>query len=286
MGTKKNKGDTAQQKPKSPSTMPTSGDGSSSTSSQTPTTLSPEVAKATEMLQQMTVKLEPLSKAFDAIAEKATQVAVLDGDSEIAQNLNRLREEMKEQDNKHAKGIEEIQGLLTELIEVKLIKHLETEAEKSIEAQIDEILEQQVAEDLKKHIPQDLQNELAKSKQELEGLQRALKNSESLRANALLREDEPDGILHEIYSPNGEISSMFPRDLNALFNMDGETCKQLLIDYGIPDVSDSRETNLNRFIQFCGVPYQLKVPTTELDETVVYRSPVATNYPRPYVPLL
>jgi hypothetical protein len=259
--------------------MATSGDGNGSTSSQTSATPSPEVAEVTKILHQMTLGLGPLSDAFDALTEKATQVAVLDGDSEIAQNLNTLRAEMKAQDEKHAKGIKEVQGLLKDLIEVQLINQLETEAEEEIEAQIDKMVEQQVAEDLKKHIPQDLQDQLAESKQKLEELQRALHNSESLRANANLGEAELDGILHTIYPPKGEISSMFPRDLNALFNMDGENCKQLLANYGISEVSDSGEKNLNRFIQLCGVPYQLKVPTTELDETVVYRSPVVTNYP-------
>lgn len=57
----------------------------------------------------------------------------------------------------------------------------------------------------------------------------------------------------------------------------GPTAKQLTIDYGLPDLGDSREKNLNRwviitlfssavhlllkkmssFMQFCGVAYQM-----------------------------
>lgn len=36
-----------------------------------------------------------------------------------------------------------------------------------------------------------------------------------------------------------------------------EICKALMLDYEIPDVSDARDRNLNRFMQFCGVTYQM-----------------------------
>jgi hypothetical protein len=35
------------------------------------------------------------------------------------------------------------------------------------------------------------------------------------------------------------------------------TCKRLLEDYEISDISESRKENLNRFMQFCGVSYQM-----------------------------
>lgn len=73
---------------------------------------------------------------------------------------------------------------------------------------------------------------------------------------------------------------MFPKDLGSLFSIDGqtvflscsviqrltpvllpytldETAKTLMQEYNLPDISDSRERNVNRFMQFCGVSYQL-----------------------------
>jgi len=46
--------------------------------------------------------------------------------------------------------------------------------------------------------------------------------SESRRANALLRSDDQDNSLHTIYMSNGEVSMHYPKNLNALFNLDGE----------------------------------------------------------------
>lgn len=36
-----------------------------------------------------------------------------------------------------------------------------------------------------------------------------------------------------------------------------EDTEALMADYGIPEPSESRDHNLNRFMQFCGVRYQL-----------------------------
>lgn len=36
-----------------------------------------------------------------------------------------------------------------------------------------------------------------------------------------------------------------------------ETCKDIMQDYELPGISDARDQNLNRFMQFCGVTYRL-----------------------------
>ncbi len=75
---------------------------------------------------------------------------------------------------------------------------------------------------------------------------------------------------------NGEVSSRFPTTLKELFALDGTsatlvlslkltgrriisgaTVRQLLDEYEIPIITESREGNLNQFIQFCGVQYQM-----------------------------
>jgi len=47
---------------------------------------------------------------------------------------------------------------------------------------------------------------------------------------------------------------------NDIRAVSAETARELVEEYELPDVSDNREKNLNRFMQFCGVSYQL-VPT-------------------------
>ena len=85
--------------------------------------------------------------------------------------------------------------------------------------------------------------------------------------------------LRTIYKTDGTISTLFPKNLQELFGMNSEqsitaprqlniadddlqfvaaeTARRLLDEYGMWDGTKSRERNLNHFMQFCGVNYQL-----------------------------
>jgi len=270
----------AQSQPLLSTPVPSSPDGAASTQTTwTQFTLPPEVAAANEILLEMKTKLGSLGATFDSMGAQTAQMALLGSELEITQHLNSLRSHIKDQDQKQEDGIAEIQELLKDLMEVQMMKYLQQQVEADIEIQIDELVREQVAKYLEKYIPKALQDELADRKRELEEVQRALHNSESRRANAELRSSDPEGCLHTIYRPNGEISTLFPRTLRNLFALDAESSRQLLLEYEQPDVSDSRERNLNRFIQFCGVSYQV-VPTNRLDheDDVTYRSPTAVKH--------
>jgi len=239
----------------------------------------PEVAAVNDILLTTKAALGSLGTTFDSLGAQTAQMAMLGSELEIAQHLNSLRKQMQEQDKKQEDGIAEIQELLRDLMEVQIIRHIQQQVEAEIETQIDEMVKEQVAENLDQHIPKTLQDELEERKQELEAVQRALHNSESRRANAELRSSDTDGSLHTIYRSNGEVSALFPKTLRALFALDAEASKRVLIEYEQPDVSDSRERNLNRFIQFCGVSYQV-VSTNKPDHEndVTYRSPTAVKH--------
>jgi len=269
-----------QHSPETPVSAPSSSvDGGSTQTILTQFTLPPEVATANEILLTMKAALSSLGMTFDSMGAQTARMALLGSELEIAQQLNSLRTQMKNQDQKQEEGIAEIQELLKDLMEVQIIRHLQQQVETDIEIQMEEILKEQVAVNLERYIPKALQDELSDRKRELEDVQRALHNSESRRANADLRSSDTDGSLRTIYRPNGEISALFPKTLRSLFALDAEASKQLLIDYEQPDVSDSRERNLNRFIQFCGVSYQV-VPTNQLgrEDDVAYRSPTAVKH--------
>jgi hypothetical protein len=60
---------------------------------------------------------------------------------------------------------------------------------------------------------------------------------------------------------DGSVSERFPKDLKSLFSLDANTVKALMNDYELPNPSNSnKDHNLNRFMQFCGVRYQLVRP--------------------------
>ncbi|KAG5636935.1 hypothetical protein H0H81_006331 [Sphagnurus paluster] len=94
--------------------------------------------------------------------------------------------------------------------------------EREIAQEIDGLVREQVAECLKTLIPQDLQDEVAAQKTELGELRIKLHNSESRRANASLRSNQPDETLHDILMSNGAVSKHFPKSLKELFEIDGQ----------------------------------------------------------------
>ncbi|KAF9012589.1 hypothetical protein BDQ17DRAFT_712636 [Cyathus striatus] len=118
------------------------------------------------------------------------------------------------------------------MLKNQIVENMREQVEKEIVEQIDELVREHIAECLKEHIPQDLQNDVADSKRELREVRLALHNSESRRLNANLRSW-------------------------SLFSLDADTVKALMGNYEIPDPSDSCDRNLNRFMQFLGVRYQL-----------------------------
>lgn len=201
--------------------------------------------------------LEPLQITYDTLEKQVGHIAMLGGHPETSKQLNALRKRMDDQDRIQLEGIEEIQLLLKVILPNQMIERMRQEMEKEYASQIDELVEEQVAICLKTHIPEELQNEVAESKRQLEELQQALHNSESRRANASLQLSDQNSAFHTIYAPNGEISADYPRNLAALKALDAETSKRLMAHYGIPDVSEERERNINRFMQFCGLPYQI-----------------------------
>ena len=58
---------------------------------------------------------------------------------------------------------------------------------------------------------------------------------------------------------------------------------KLLAEYDQPVVPESREINLNRFIDFCGVLWKVSthvqlITTTPIEGEIHYRSPVAVKH--------
>ncbi|KAH9949262.1 hypothetical protein B0H21DRAFT_145688 [Amylocystis lapponica] len=223
------------------------------------TTIPAEVSTATDLISTMKGSLGHLGSTFDALGEQTMQMIQLGGELETAQYVKSVRKQMHAQDSKHEKQIDDIKELLQEVLQNDIIEHLRvlSKFEGGVMEQIDQLVEEQVAELLPQYISQELQDEVAYHRQQLDEVQRALHNSESRRANAQLRTTRMDSPLNTIYTTDGNISLQFPKDLNALFSMDAETAQVLIAEYGLGDPSDMRERNINRLMQFCGLPYRL-----------------------------
>ncbi|KDR75618.1 hypothetical protein GALMADRAFT_1330576 [Galerina marginata CBS 339.88] len=215
-----------------------------------------EAEKTRLYINEIKSPLGHLTAAVDALQGQAMQIALL-GEPGTRKEIFDLREQMVNQDKKHQEGLAEIQHILDELLENQVVEEMRKHVEQVIANQIDGLVKEHVAECLKTHIPQELQSEVESSRRELEELDLRLHNSESRRANGNLRHNKADDLLATMLMPDGTVSTYYPKDLKGLFELDGETTKALMADYGLPEPTGSRDHNLNRFMQFCGVRYQL-----------------------------
>jgi len=214
------------------------------------------VPSAQALIRNMKSTLGALDDTLGELHGQTMQIALLGGEPQIARDIENVRRQLLDQDQRQREGIQEIQLILNNVLHREVIELLKKQ-EDDIAREIDDLVAKQVAVCLKTHIPQDLQEEVAAQQKELEEVRRKLHNSESRRSNAVLRSNHEDDSLQVIYKADGSVPDNYPPNLRALFAMDAATSRVLMTEYGLPDCSDSRERNLNRLMQFFGVRYQM-----------------------------
>ncbi|KAF8806600.1 hypothetical protein BYT27DRAFT_7191158 [Phlegmacium glaucopus] len=215
-------------------------------------------AKTQGLFGDLKQPLQRLNDAFDGLPDQTTQMASLAGAVGTKLEIIDLHEQLKNQDQRHKAAIEEIQGILDGLLQSEVLANIKKEVDREIAEQMDKLVQEGVTKCLKTHIPQELQDEVAVSKGELKKVRLALHDSESRRANANLRISKKEDPLGTIHMTDDTVSRHYPKDLESLFSLDAETTKALMSDYNLHNSdSDSQDHNLNRFMHFCGIQYQL-----------------------------
>ncbi|KAF9075656.1 hypothetical protein BDP27DRAFT_1415427 [Rhodocollybia butyracea] len=175
---------------------------------------------------------------------------------QLSDELKGIRNELNVIQKTQSDGTEFINLLMQDLLAAKSIEVLQKQVDEEIKADMDKVVKEEVDAYFRTAVPSQLVKNLKDRKLELEKARRDLHNSESKRLNALLREKNLHSPLHTLYRSNGSVSDHFPKSLDELFSMDAATCKALVNDYEIEN-STSRDGNLNRFMVFCGVQYQM-----------------------------
>ncbi|KAI0800404.1 hypothetical protein C8Q74DRAFT_1314011 [Fomes fomentarius] len=242
-----------------------------------------EVTAAAEIIEKMKGSLSSLGKTLDSLGNQTVQMIQVGGEAQIAHQIGSLRKHMDAQEKKQDEQIIEIEGdwasflparilvdrfmriytgILKEVLEQDIIEHLTALIEGGIISEIDALVEEQVALQLPEYIPQELQDELRDQRKQLEEVQKALHNSESRRANATLRSHKLHERVHNLFNIHGEVSKDFPRTLGDMFSISADTAASLMKDYGLGEPTPSRERNINRIMQHCGIQYQLLTPVT------------------------
>ncbi|KAJ7099510.1 hypothetical protein B0H15DRAFT_549820 [Mycena belliarum] len=250
---------------------------SSSASSNYGLTTPSGVPSAQSLIQNMKSTLDSLDETLGELHGQTMQIALLGGDPQIAQDIEDVRRQLKSTEKRQMDGVQEVQSILKHALEHEVVDLLKKQVEEDIAREIENLVAEQVALCLKTHIPQELQDEVAEQQKELETVRRDLHNSENRRGNASLRSSHEDDALLPIYKTDGTVPAIYPPTLKTLFSMDGEwshganslfeaapelspiapTSRALMMEYELPDSSDSRERNLNRLMQFFGVKYQM-----------------------------
>ncbi|KAF8886028.1 hypothetical protein BD779DRAFT_1532140 [Infundibulicybe gibba] len=216
----------------------------------------PDVTSAKGHIGDLQGSLRSLGDTLESLRSQTVEIAK-PGDFGSAADVQSLRTQLKEQDQRHQGALQEIQNILNDLLQRQVIEHLRKQVEEEVSQQVDLLVEEEVAKRLQVHIPQALQDEVKERKAELDVARKIAHNLESRRANAALRSNERDQPLNTIYTTKGVVSPYFPKTLRELFDIDAKTSKLLMIEYDLPEPSESKDRNLNRFMQFCGVAYQM-----------------------------
>ncbi|KAJ7578677.1 hypothetical protein C8J56DRAFT_968760 [Mycena floridula] len=217
----------------------------------------PEVPLAQGIVADLQNRLRQFDGVLDSLYGQTMHIGLL-GDNIMpsSKGISDIRKSLVKQEEEHAHGIKEIELILEEFLRNQIIEDMEKQIEQEIEQEIDQLVAAEVEKCIAMHLPAELQEEVAKQRRELEDLRQQLHNSESRRANSLLRSTDKLGKLHTIYMPNGTISEHFPSTLKELFELGDGPCKALVQHY-LGDPSKARDSNLNRFMQFCGVTYAM-----------------------------
>ncbi|KAF5343879.1 hypothetical protein D9757_014108 [Collybiopsis confluens] len=192
--------------------------------------------------------------------------------NQFGEELQKIRQGLDDIDKGQTNGIQEIHRkypgpeclwnaqfvvvIMEDMLKHKALDVIRKQVDDEIKDKLGLLIQEEVQEYLKQEMPSKLGKDLQKMNTELDELHRDLHNSESKRMNSFLREKNPHEPLQTICKSDGKVSEYFPKTLDELFNLDDKACKALVQDYGL-EVSSSKDGNLNRFMVFAGVQYQM-----------------------------
>lgn len=221
----------------------------------------PEIMAAQSAFTAIQSATTTLDDVLDEMIKRHYHVGILGSEAAFANNsLETIANEIGDQDKDRKNALLEIKLLLDDLLDNRVIDALKARVEEDINKEIDHLVEIHVKDHLEQHhIPEAVKTEVQIRKGDLERERRRLHNSESKRANSLLRQRDGNVLLNTIYADdgNGDVSNDFPRTLKDLFDLDATKCKNLATEYKLPGVSESREKNLNLLLRFFGIAYQM-----------------------------
>jgi len=216
-------------------------------------------AAVNDLLTMMKSTLNTLGATFDSLGEQSARVASLGPQLDSAHQIHQLRRQMRAQEKHQDARINDIKTLVKDNLKVQIAEHMREQIAEQIKAEIALQTKAEVEGQINNHLPIPLAVQAAESKQQLDEVRVSLMNSEARRHNSHLRSNNLDETLAVLYRADGSSSIHYPANLRTLFSYEPDIARQLVKDYGLVEHT-LREGNLNRFMAFCGVPFNLIPP--------------------------
>ncbi|KAF8317652.1 hypothetical protein DL93DRAFT_2165506 [Clavulina sp. PMI_390] len=218
----------------------------------------PDMENIHELMSIMKHTMETLGGTFETMNQTSIRVQEIQNEPALnaVQQITDLRKQLVKKDRRQEEKVKDIEHLLREVLQHEIVEHLKGQIQQQIEDIIEEEVERQVQVQLGYHIPPQLQESVAAHKRQLDEVQYSMRNSEARRANGQLRANNLHGPMQPLLMNTGDVSEHFPKDMSDLFKMDTDSITALLSNYDIP-AGKSREENLNNFMRFCNIGYQM-----------------------------
>ncbi|KAG8864541.1 hypothetical protein FRB96_005044 [Tulasnella sp. 330] len=217
----------------------------------------PSPDQVRDVLASMKDTLENLGVTFDTLGQHSQKVAGIEFEYNYDEQISSLRKHMSANEKKQEKRMDDLKTLLRDVLKDEIVPHIRTKMDHGIANELEKSVKSGISREVARNIPQRLQDQIIEDSQQLMDLEINLHNSEARRANALIRSNHLNDPLHPLLTSEGVVSPGFPRDLSQLFGLDDDAAMELNDQYGLTDIVEGKERNLNRFMQLCGISYQM-----------------------------
>lgn len=229
----------------------------------------PDLTELVAAVETMKQTLSALVGTFNNLGEQTARVASLKPQIDTTHQVKHIRQKLKAHEQKQETQIEELRTHLSGALKDQIAEQLRSELKKIIEVEVQLQVRDEVTRQLVIATPGILEKASREHRRQILEIRKNLHNSESRRANSLLKSNNLFDPLHPLLRPNGEKSSIFPRTLAATFACGVDVSKLLCREFHLAE-TESKESNLNRFLHHIGVGFQMvATPMSTASETPI-----------------
>ncbi|CCM00157.1 uncharacterized protein FIBRA_02185 [Fibroporia radiculosa] len=243
----------------------------------------PDLKPIEDLLGCMKSTLSVLGATFDSLSAQTVKVTELVPTIGALHQIEGVRAQFDEQKKVQEERMQAVKEQIADEMKNLVRTRLKDQVGVIVRAVVKREVASRVQKQLQLHIPGTLKEELEEYKRHVIEVKRSLHNAEAKRHNALIRSASLDEPLHPLLRPLEQVqgsrpaydlepptaSRSFPRDIEMLIKSPHNVVKELLRDYGLVEPTKrkgetqhgSREEDINRFMSFIGVGFQL-VPSS------------------------